>query len=126
MSSPLLSPTTVDGGSHVTTSTGGRCAPQDAVEAAAWAFYESGLVHGGGDVEEDSEGGDGGGGGGAEDEDTEDELETADWIRFERARAHSRHLAARQQEQRQHRQQPQQQTPPVGANELTPASANFP
>lgn len=47
---------------------------------AAWAFYASGLVDEG------------------DDDDTEDELETADFIRFQRARAHSRLRASSQRE----------------------------
>lgn len=47
---------------------------------AAWAFYASGLVDDG------------------DDEDSEDEQETADFMRFQRARAHSRLRAFSQRE----------------------------
>lgn len=50
---------------------------------AAWAFYASGLVDDGDDED---------------DEDSEDEQETADFIRFQRARAHSRLRASSQRE----------------------------
>lgn len=78
----------------------------DADTAAAWAFYESGLVQ---DTTD---------GGANDDEDTEDELETADWIRFQRARAQSRLRAARQQQQQQHLLQS-----PASAPDVTQANA---
>lgn len=118
----LASPTTA-GAANAANSGGHRCATQDAADAAAWAFYESGLVHGDGDED----------GGAEDDEDTEDELETADWIRFQRARTHSRLLASRQQQnhlqqqQPPHRHPPQPQQPPATApSETSQSSANSP
>lgn len=51
--------------------------------AAAWAFYECGFVC-------DEEDGD------VDDEDSEDELETQDWIRFQRQRTLQRLQACNQ------------------------------
>ncbi|GAB9468634.1 hypothetical protein Gpo141_00005948 [Globisporangium polare] len=71
-----VSPAAEEGPSARATN-GVRRAQQDA--DAAWAFYASGLVDG-------------------DDEDSEDEQETADFMRFQRARAHSRLRASSQRE----------------------------